>query len=125
MSDQEHQNANLKEDFLSTSILNWTSPAASPVKIAQTKKLRQLSVPKKDLNENNQNSAELSDTYLELEHTRLELQQERETVARLRAQLEKSHARERQLRNQCEDLLSTLDRQKSAYRRHSNTKYDN
>ena len=56
---------------------------------------------------------------------RLELQQERETVARLRSQLEKSHARERQLRNQCEDLLSTLDRQKSAYRRHSNTKYDN
>jgi len=124
MLNAEHENLALTEDFLNKSLLNWQSstPTVSPVKVAQTKKLRKLSVatPTDNRNCNNHHSLPVENGQTnELEKLRMALKEEKSANSRMRLQLEKSHSRERQLRSQCEELLQTLDRYKSHRRKHS------
>ena len=48
----------LMEEFLNGSLLNWASstPTVSPVKVAQTKKLRKLSLGKNESNQSSNNN---------------------------------------------------------------------
>lgn len=126
MLNAEHQNCVLMDEFLNSSLLNWTSssPTVSPVKIAQTKKLRKLSLNQIDSIPNNHNPQKPDNGFSkELDQIRTELGDEKSTNSRLRQQLEKSHQRERQLRSQCEELLQTLDRYKSNRRKNSNKNF--
>lgn len=101
ISNSDRNQLIIDDDFLNSSLLSW-SPMVSPVKVAQTKKLRKL-----------------SDSTSEVDKLRLDLSNEKSVSSELRNQLEKTLQRERQLRSQCEELLQTLDRFKASSRRKS------